>query len=79
MVALLALAHERACEAELAVLLDADRGAERLPNLDGLRARFAPDPATLPDVHVQAVPLADYQALLDSPMIWPVTGVECVA
>ncbi|MBB2158505.1 IS21 family transposase [Gluconacetobacter diazotrophicus] len=79
MVALLALAHERACEAELAILLDADRVAERLPDLDGLRARFAPDPATLPDVHIQAVPLTDYQALLDSPMIWPVTGAECVA
>jgi hypothetical protein len=64
MVALLALAHERACEAELASLLEADLTAKRLPDLDRLRARFAPDPARLPSVHIQTVPLSDYHVLL---------------
>jgi transposase len=65
MVALLALAHERACEAELASLLEADLTAKRLPDLDHLRARFAPDPAQLPSVHIQTVPLSDYHVLLN--------------
>jgi hypothetical protein len=67
MVALLLLAHERGCEAELAELLDADRAAGQLPDIAGLRTRFAPDPASLPDIHVQIVPLAAYQDLLDGP------------
>ena len=45
MVDLLALAHDRGCEAELAECLAADLGAERLPDMAALRARFAPDPA----------------------------------
>lgn len=64
MVALLVLAHERACEAELAKILEADLAARRLPDLDHLRARFAPDPARMPNIHVQAVPLSDYHVLL---------------
>lgn len=67
MVTLLLLAHERGCEAELAGLLDADRAAGRLPDIAGLRMRFAPDPASMPDIHVQVVPLAAYQDLLDGP------------
>ena len=50
---LLALAHDRACEAELAERLDAELDAGRLPDLDALRARFAPDPAAIPDVTVE--------------------------
>lgn len=65
MVTLLALAHERACEAELASLLEADLAARRLPDLDRLRARFTPDPTRLPSVHIQTVPLSDYHVLLD--------------
>ena len=38
MVGLLALAHERACEAELAQLLTRDLDAGRLPDLTALRA-----------------------------------------
>ena len=48
MVNLLALAHERGCEAELATLLAADLAAGQLPDLAALRTRFAPDPATCP-------------------------------
>ncbi len=64
MVELLSLAHERACEAELAERLSADIAANRLPDMAGLRERFAPDPAALPEVVVKLVPLSAYDALL---------------
>jgi transposase InsO family protein len=64
MVNLLALAHERGCEADLANILDADLAADRLPDMAALRGRFAPDPAALPDVVVQLTPLIAYEALL---------------
>jgi hypothetical protein len=48
MVDLLALAHERACEAALAEQLAADLDAGRLPDIARLRVRFAPDPAQPP-------------------------------
>ncbi len=64
MVNLLALAHERGCEAELAELLAADLAAGQLPDLAALRARFAPDPAALPEVVVHLTPLAAYEALV---------------
>ena len=64
MVELLSLAHDRACEAELAELLAADIAADRLPDIVALHARFAPDPATLPEVVVKLAPLTDYDVLL---------------
>lgn len=64
MVELLALAHERACEAELADILAADLDAGRLPDLVASRRRFAPDPATLPTVVVTLAPLSTYDVLL---------------
>ncbi|MDQ2818251.1 MAG: IS21 family transposase [Candidatus Eremiobacteraeota bacterium] len=64
MVELLALAHERGCEAELALLLSDDLAAAQLPDLAALRARFAPDPAALPEIVVHLAPLAAYEALL---------------
>jgi len=64
MVDLLALAHERGCEAELATHLDADLDAGRLPDLAELRRCFAPDPASLPTVVVRLHPLAAYEGLL---------------
>ena len=64
MVELLSMAHERACEAELAEQLASDRAAGRLPDMDALRHRFAPDPASLPEVVVRLAPLSDYDALL---------------
>ncbi|CDX11358.1 conserved hypothetical protein [Mesorhizobium plurifarium] len=48
MVDLLAMAHERACESELADQLDAALQARRLPDMAALRERFAPDPSRLP-------------------------------
>ena len=64
MVGLLALAHERGCEAELAARLAVDLADARLPDLAALRVRFAPDPARLPDVTVTLAPLAAYDTLL---------------
>lgn len=64
MVDLLALAHDRGCEADLALLLTADLAAVRLPDITALRTRFAPDPASLPEVVVHLTPLIAYEALL---------------
>lgn len=66
MVDLLALAHDRGCEAELADALTADLAAGRLPDVAGLRQHFAPDPARLPTVVVHLAPLAAYEGLLDN-------------
>ncbi|MBX7250315.1 MAG: IS21 family transposase [Caulobacteraceae bacterium] len=64
MVELLALAHDRGCEAELAESLAFDLEAKRLPDMAALRARFAPDPSRLPQVVVQLASLATYQDLI---------------
>ncbi|MFC6622016.1 IS21 family transposase [Novosphingobium panipatense] len=64
MVDLLSLAHERGCEAELADMLGAELAAGRLPDIAALRERFAPDPATLPEVVVELAPLTIYDDLL---------------
>jgi hypothetical protein len=64
MVNLLALAHERGCEADLATLLAADLAAGQLPDLAALRERFAPDAAALPAVTVHLTPLVAYEALV---------------
>jgi transposase InsO family protein len=64
MVDLLALAHERGCEAALAAILADELAANQLPDLGALRERFAPDPAVLPDVIVHLAPLSDYEELL---------------
>jgi len=62
-VELLALAHERACEAELANAIDAEIDAGRLPDLDRLRQRFKSDSVAIPDVTVQLAPLSSYDQL----------------
>jgi len=68
MVDLLALAHDRGCEAELADILTADLDANQLPDMAGLRERFTPDPSALPDVVVHLTPLIAYEALLSGGM-----------
>ena len=62
-VELLALAHERACEAELAEAIDAALNAGELPEPAQLRNRFKPDAAAIPDVTVQLAPLSAYDEL----------------
>jgi len=64
MVDLLALAHDRGCEAELAAILVDDLAANQLPDMAALRERFAPDPAALPEIAVHLTPLSAYEELL---------------
>lgn len=66
MVELLSIAHDRACEAQLSMLLSEDLAADRLPDLKALRTRFAPDLASLPEVTVHLTSLTLYEALNDS-------------
>ena len=66
MVALLSLAHDRACEAQLAGLLAEDLEQRRLPDITALLGRFAPDPARLPEVCVQLAPLSSYDVLMEA-------------
>lgn len=63
MVELLALAHERSCEAELAGMIDADLDAGRLPDLAILRARLRPQETPVPNVTVALAPLGIYDEL----------------
>ncbi len=64
MVDLLALAHERNCERELADLLTVGLDTGELPDMAALRTRFMPDCARLPTVTVELAPLAAYEALM---------------
>ena len=67
-VELLALAHDRGCESELADHLSATLHAGLLPDMAELRKRFAPDPGRLPNVVVRLASLDSYDALLaDAP------------
>jgi hypothetical protein len=61
---LLALAHERGCESELADKLSTALETGQLPDMAALRAHFAPDPAALPNVEIHLVPLNVYEALI---------------
>lgn len=63
MVALLSLAHDRACEAQLASVLAEGLDNRRLPDINALLVRFAPDPARLPDVSVHLASLSSYDVL----------------
>jgi hypothetical protein len=62
MVGLLALAHDRACEAELATAIDADLTTGKLPDLDRLRERFRPQ-IVIPAIAIDLAPLSAYDEL----------------
>jgi len=64
MVGLLALAHQRGCEAELAAELEALLDAGTLPDLKALEAKFAPASSSLPHVSVALPSAGTYDALL---------------
>ena len=64
MVDLLALAHERACEAELAAELDLMAEAGTWPDPAMLLRRFAPRQDSIPDITVTLPSAALYDALL---------------
>lgn len=61
---LLALAHDRGCEAELAAQLEEDLHQKRLPDIAALTALFAPSSDSLPGVEVQLADLSAYDQLL---------------
>ena len=64
MVELLALAHERGCEAELAAALVEQMQDGGVPDPAPLRARFAPVATRLPTVAVNLPSIASYDTLL---------------
>jgi hypothetical protein len=70
MVGLLALARDRACEAELAVELRAILDAGELPDLLALQRRFAPQSIAVPEVTVTIPAAIVYDALLQAPQEW---------
>jgi transposase InsO family protein len=78
-VELLALAHERACEAELAQVIDADLDDGRLPDLAVLRERFGPSPGSVPVIEVELVPLSAYDELAAIYAVAPTSILEVVA
>jgi hypothetical protein len=67
MVGLLALAHDRACEAELAIALRTILGAAEVPDLTALQQRFMPASMVVPDVTVTIPAAMAYDALLSAP------------
>ena len=69
MVRLLALAHERGCEAELAAELEAILGCGKLPDLATLEARFAPAATSSPQVTVTLPSAVAYDALLSRDVV----------
>ena len=78
-VELLALAHDRACEAELAQVIDADLNAGRLPDLTALRERFGPCPGSVPVIEVELVPLSAYDELAAIYAVAPISNLVVVA
>ena len=70
MVGLLALAHDRTCEGELAIELEAILGTGELPDLALLRQQFAPPGTVVPTVTVTLPAAITYDALLGSPQEW---------
>jgi hypothetical protein len=78
-VELLALAHDRGCEAELAGLIEVELDAGRLPDLAILRERFGPNPASVPVIKVTFVPLSAYDELAAVHAVEPTSNLEVVA
>jgi hypothetical protein len=78
-VELLAMAHDRACEVELAQVIDAELGAGRLPDLALLRERFGPSPASVPVIDVKLVALNAYDELAAVHVVEPASSLEVAA
>jgi hypothetical protein len=70
MVGLLALAHDRACEAELASELEVVLASGELPDLALLQQRFTPSSIAVPEVTVSLPAAVAYDALLSAPQEW---------
>ena len=78
-VEMLALAHDRGCEVELAEMIDAELDAGRLPDLALLRERFAPNPASVPAINVMLAALSSYDELAAVGIVGPTSNQEAVA
>lgn len=78
-VELLALAHERGCESDLANAIDAALAAGELPDLAALRTRFQPDTVPIPQVAVALAPLTVYDELAAVRCLAPPSSLEDVA
>ena len=78
-VELLTLAHDRACEAELAQVIDVELDAGRLPDLALLRERFGPSPASVPVIDVKLVALISYDELAAVHVVEPASSLEVAA
>lgn len=63
---LLALAHDRGCEAEIAAQIEEDMRHKQIPDIGALRAGFAPCAGGLPKVEVRLGELAAYNNLLSA-------------
>ena len=61
---LLALAHDRGCEAELAAQIEEDIRQNRQPDMVALRALFNPPPEAFPIVEVRLADLSSYTQLV---------------
>jgi hypothetical protein len=61
---LLALAHDRGCEAELAAQIEEDLRQKRPPDVAALRALFGPSNGALPHIEVKMADLASYDQLV---------------
>lgn len=79
MVGLLALAHDGACEAELAALIDADLEAARLPDLAALRMRLRPQDTPIPAIVVELASLAIYDELAAIDSVAASSDIEVAA
>jgi len=78
-VELLALAHDRGCETELAGLIDTELDAGRLPDLAMMHERFGPNPASVPVIKVEFVPLSSYDELAAVYAVSQTSNLEVVA
>jgi len=78
-VELLALAHDRACEAELAEIMDAELDGGRLPDLGVLCERFGPRLEAVPVIEVDLVPLNTYDELATVYAVESASGLEVAA
>jgi hypothetical protein len=72
MVGLLALAHDRGVEAELAAAIDAGLDVDEPPDLAAMLRRFTPVVAAAPEVLVILPPLTTFDRLIALPApLWP--------
>jgi hypothetical protein len=60
------LAHEQACEGTLAAKIADELAAGRLPDLKAMRAHFAPQDGTVPEINFALASLAFYDEIAAS-------------